>query len=316
MKCLVLGGGGFMGSHLSKALLEQGHAVRIFERPNLKPVQVLPDGKDVEWVEGDFLNEEDMIRAVAGCPIIFHLISTTLPKSSNDNPVYDVESNLVGTLHMLEAARKAGVRKVLFASSGGTVYGIPREVPITESHPTDPVCAYGVSKLAIEKYLHLYHTLHGLDYCALRIGNPYGEGQRPAASQGAVAVFLNQALNNEVIEIWGDGTVTRDFIYVGDVTSAFLKAMTYSGEHRVFNVGAGEGRSLNQLLGAIESLVGRPVARRYLPARGFDVPTNVLDIARARAFLDWQPETPFHDGLMRTFKWLENRKRHPETRGE
>lgn len=306
MKCLVLGGGGFMGSHLSKALLEQGHAVRIFERPNLRPVQVLPDGKDLEWVEGDFLNEEDMIRAVAGCEIIFHLISTTLPKSSNDNPTYDVETNLVSTLRLLEAARNAGARKVLFSSSGGTVYGIPKEVPIKESHPTDPVCAYGISKLAIEKYLHLYHALHGLDYCVLRIGNPYGEGQRPAASQGAVAVFLNKALNDEVIEIWGDGTVTRDYLYVGDVTLAFLKAMTYSGEHRLFNIGAGEGRSLNQLLSAIESLVGRPVARRYLPARTFDVPTNVLDISRARAFLGWRPETPFAEGLSRTCAWLKD----------
>lgn len=308
MKCLVLGGGGFMGSHLSKALLEQGHAVRIFERLNLKPVEVFPDCKDLEWLEGDFLNVEDVGRAVAECEIIFHLISTTLPRSSNDNPVYDVESNLVSTLHMLEAARKAGVRKVLFASSGGTVYGIPKQVPIKESHPTDPVCSYGISKLAIEKYLHLYHALHGLDYCVLRIGNPYGEGQRPTAAQGAVAVFLDKALNDEAIEIWGNGTVTRDYIYVGDVVQAFLKAMTYCGEHRIFNIGSGEGRSLNDLIGAIESLVGRPVTQRCLPGRSFDVPTNILDISRAKAFLGWQSKTPFYAGLSQTFKWLENHR--------
>lgn len=308
MKCLVLGGGGFIGSHLSKALLEQGHAVRIFERLNLKPVEVFPDCKDLEWLEGDFLNVEDVGRAVAECEIIFHLISTTLPRSSNDNPVYDVESNLVSTLHMLEAARKAGVRKVLFASSGGTVYGIPKQVPIKESHPTDPVCSYGISKLAIEKYLHLYHALHGLDYCVLRIGNPYGEGQRPTAAQGAVAVFLDKALNDEAIEIWGNGTVTRDYIYVGDVVQAFLKAMTYCGEHQIFNIGSGEGRSLNDLIGAIESLVGRPVAQRCLPGRSFDVPTNILDISRAKAFLGWQSKTPFYAGLSQTFKWLENHR--------
>src|SRR4029434_4711286 len=187
------------------------------------------------------LNEEDVTQAVAGCEVVFHMISTTIPKSSNDNPAYDVESNLVGTLRMLEAARKAGVRKVVFASSGGTVYGIPKVVPINESHPTDPICSYGISKLAVEKYLHLYHALHGLDYCILRIGNPYGEGQRPTAAQGAVGVFLYKALHGGVIEIWGDGTVTRDYIYIGDVIQAFLKAMTYSGEHRLFNIGAGEG---------------------------------------------------------------------------
>lgn len=313
MKCLVLGGGGFIGSHLSKALLEQGHAIRIFERPNLKPAGILPGGKDLEWLEGDFLNERDIGQAVAGCEVIFHLISTTISNSSNKNPVYDVESNLVSTLHLLEAARNAGVRQVIFASSGGTVYGVPQEVPIKETHPTDPICSYGISKLAIEKYLHLYHAMHGLDYRILRIGNPYGEGQRTMASQGAVAVFLYKALNDEVIEIWGDGSVTRDYIYVGDVVQAFLKAMRSSGEHRFFNIGSGEGRSLNELIGAIESLVGRPVTRRFLPARAFDVPTNVLDISRAKAFLDWQPKTSFYDGLSQTLKWLDQQKKGGES---
>jgi len=313
MKSLVLGGGGFMGSHLSRALLEQGHAVTIFDRPNVKPAGAFPHHENLEWLEGDFLNEAELGRAVAGCEIIFHLISTTLPKSSNDDPIYDVESNVVGTLHVLEAARKAGVRKVIFSSSGGTVYGVPKEVPIKESHPTDPVCAYGISKLASEKYLGLYRALHGVDYCVLRIGNPYGEGQRPAASQGAIAVFLNKALNDEVIEIWGDGTVTRDYIYIGDVMQAFLKTVTYSGEHRLFNIGGGTGRSLNELVGAMESLLRRPVARRYLPARTFDVPTSVLDVSRAKSCLGWQPETAFHVGLSRTLTWLENQRRRQET---
>ncbi len=308
MKCLVLGGGGFIGSHLSKALLEQNHAVRIFERPNLKPARTLPGGGNLEWLEGDFLNRKDIAQAVAGCEVIFHLISTTISNSSNDNPVYDVESNLVSTLHLLEAARLAGVRQVIFASSGGTVYGIPREVPIKETHPTDPVCSYGISKLAIEKYLHLYHAMHGLDYRILRIGNPYGEGQRTRASQGAVAVFLYKALNDEAIEIWGDGSVTRDYIYIGDVVQAFLKVMHSCCEHRCFNIGAGAGRSLNELIGAIESLLGRTLTRRFSPARAFDVPTNVLDIARAKAFLDWQPQTSFYEGLSQTFKWLAQRQ--------
>lgn len=308
MKCLVLGGGGFIGSHLSKALLERDHAVRIFERPNLRPAGNVPGGKNLEWLEGDFLNARDIGQAVAGCEIVVHLISTTISNSSNDNPIYDVESNLVSTLHLLEAARKAGVRQVIFASSGGTVYGIPKEVPIKETHSTDPVCSYGISKLAIEKYLHLYHAMHGLDYRILRIGNPYGEGQRTMASQGAVAVFLYKALNGEVIEIWGDGSVIRDYIYIGDVVKAFLKVMLSSSEHRLFNIGAGEGRSLNEVIGAIEYLLRHPVARRFLPARAFDVPTNVLDISRAKVFLDWQPETSFHDGLSQTLKWLARHK--------
>ena len=309
MKCLVLGGGGFMGSHLSGALLAAGHAVRVLERPNLRPVAVLPPRQELEWMEGDFLNTDDVNRAVAGCEVIFHLISTTLPKSSNDNPAYDVESNLVGTLQMLEAARRAGARKVVFASSGGTVYGIPRELPIRETHPTDPVCSYGICKIAIEKYLHLYFALHGLDYCGLRIGNPYGEGQRPTAAQGAIAVFMHKALNNEPIEIWGDGTVTRDYVYVGDVVQAFMRSLSWAGEARVFNIGSGEGHSLIELIGAIESMLGRPVARRHLPARTFDVPRNVLDISMARDVLGWRPVTPLAEGLRRTHRWLQDHHR-------
>jgi UDP-glucose 4-epimerase len=313
MKCLVLGGGGFMGSHLSRALTERGHLVRIFERPNLKPVETVPAGANIEWLEGDFFNQDDVIEAVAGCEIIFHLISTTAPKSSNDNPAYDIESNLVSTLHLLDAAREAGVRKIVFASSGGTVYGVPNEVPIPESHQTDPICSYGIGKLAIEKYLHMYHVLHGMEYCILRIGNPYGEGQRTVAAQGAVAVFLHKALKSEVIEIWGNGTVTRDYVYIGDVVRAFLKAMEGTGEHSVFNIGAGEGHSLNELVNTIETLVRRPVALRFLPARALDVPTSILDISRAKAFLGWQPSVSFHEGLSRTLRWMEQHRNESQS---
>jgi len=186
MKCLVLGGGGFLGSHLCDALLAKGYAVRIFDRPNLKRYRIFSADEDVEWLEGDFVNQEDVAQAVPGCDIIYHLVSTTLPKSSNDNPVYDIETNVVSSLHLLEVARKADIRKIIFVSSGGTVYGIPNETPIKETHPTNPVCSYGISKLSIEKYLKLYHSLYGVDYCILRLANPYGERQRTVDAQGAV----------------------------------------------------------------------------------------------------------------------------------
>jgi UDP-glucose 4-epimerase len=304
MKCLLLGGGGFLGLNLARALLREGHEVRIFDLPasilRLRRLG-LPD---LEWAEGDFANEREVTAALEGVNAVFHLVSTTLPKSSNDNPGYDVESNVVSTIHMLEAALKAGVHRVLFASSGGTVYGVPSEVPIKETHPTDPTCSYGIGKLAIEKYLQLFHSLHGLEYRVLRIANPYGEEQRPVASQGAVAVFLCRAANGEPIEIWGDGSVVRDFLHVDDVSQAFIRALGHGGELRLFNIGSGRGYSINELLEAIEAVVERPVIRRYLPARGFDVPTNVLDIARSREVLGFQPTTSLHDGLTRTLNWL------------
>jgi UDP-glucose 4-epimerase len=304
MRFLILGGGGFIGSHLCDALLAQGHVVRLFDRvasalPEPRPT----DGGHVEWIRGEFTSTQDIQAAISDVQVVFHLVSTTLPKSSNDDPVFDIETNLIGTVRLLEAARQAGVKKLVFVSSGGTVYGTPRFLPISEDHPTEPISSYGISKLAIEKYLRLYEVLHGLDYSVLRIANPFGERQRAQASQGAVAVFMHRAINNLPIEIWGDGSVVRDYIYIGDVVDALIKAAFHAGEHRLFNIGSGNGKSLNDLLSAIEALVGRPVARTYLAARSFDVPASVLDIGRARAHLQWSPQTSFDAGLARTYRW-------------
>ena len=304
MKCLILGGAGFIGSHLAQGLLAEGHQVRIFDRPNLLLPPDLRADPRIEWFEGDFLNQDELALAVAGTEIVFHLVSATLPKSSNDNPVYDVESNIIGTLRLLDIARLNGVRRVIFASSGGTVYGLPQSLPITESHPTQPLVSYGIAKLAIEKYLHMYQVLHGVEYCVLRLANPFGERQRVSAAQGAVAVFLHRALHGETIHIWGDGSVTRDYIYIKDAISAFIKAMSWQGSQRVFNIGSGQGLSLNDILAAMEKLLGRPVTRSYEPARNFDVPVNVLDITCARQHLAWAPEVSFHDALVNTLAWM------------
>ncbi|MCC7431038.1 NAD-dependent epimerase/dehydratase family protein [bacterium] len=305
MKCLILGGAGFLGSHLTDGLLREGYSVRVFDRPNIAKHRHFEKDEKIEWFEGDFSNQEDLTEAIEDCKIIFHLISTTLPKSSNDNPIYDVETNLIGTLRLLELAKTNKIKKIIYASSGGTVYGIPKEIPIKEAHTTEPICSYGITKLNIEKYLSLYHFLYGLDFCVLRIANPFGEWQRPTTSQGAVTIFLNKALKNEIIEIWGDGTVIRDFIYVGDVTKAFLKAISYNGTEKIFNIGAGYGKSLNEIIFEIENLLGRSVSYKYLKKRSFDVPSNVLNIEKARDELVWQPETPFVNGLARSLDWLE-----------
>ncbi len=306
MRCLILGGGGFIGSFIADRMLSLGHPVRIFERPRVLPYRVFGREERVEWFAGDFQSAADIQAAADGCNVVFHMVSTTLPKGSNDDPIYDVESNVVGTLRLLTAAVLGRVRKVVFISSGGTVYGIPERIPVAEGHPTEPLVSYGIAKLAIEKYLNLYWYLHGLEYSVLRVANPYGERQRVDTAQGAVAVFLSKALAGDPIEIWGDGSVTRDYIYIEDVVDAFIMAMNHEGEPRVFNVGSGEGRSLNQLLTTIEDLLGRPVERRYLPPRKFDVPVNVLDISRARDVLGWQPRVSFRDGLGRTLDWMRN----------
>jgi UDP-glucose 4-epimerase len=308
MKCLILGGGGFLGSHLCEGLLAEGNEVRVFDRPAPLGSPSPSRPRSVEWLEGDFVNPADITRALAGCEVVYHLVSTTLPQTSNENPVYDVESNVVSTVRMMELARRNPVRKIIFISSAGTVYGIPQEVPIPETHPTNPVCSYGIGKLAIEKYLHLFCTLYGLQYCVLRLANPFGERQKVTGAQGAVAVFLHKALRDEPIEIWGDGSVVRDYLYVGDAIRALLKAKSCATEPPIFNIGSGADKSLNQLIQAIEALIHRPVKRKHLPARAFDVPVNVLDISRAAKELQWHPEVSFEDGLARTLGALSGGK--------
>jgi UDP-glucose 4-epimerase len=241
-------------------------------------------------------------------------VSTTLPKSSNADPVFDIESNVLGTVRLLTHAIKTGLKKIIFASSGGTVYGVPKHVPIVESHANDPVCSYGITKLAIEKYLGLFYQLYGLDYTVLRLANPYGERQRTHASQGAVAVFLGNVLRGELVEIWGDGSVVRDYIHIADVVDALLLSSEKTSDEHVFNIGAGRGHSLNELLDAIERVTGRTASRRYLPGRPFDVPVSVLCIDRARIALGWSPKVDFEQGLDRFAGWLIHQPEYPTHR--
>jgi UDP-glucose 4-epimerase len=306
MKCLVLGGGGFIGSHVVDALLERGHRVRVFERPRVPQYRPC-DGETLEWLEGDFQNSAVVSEAVRDADAIVHLVSTTLPKTSNDDPEFDVQSNVIGTLRLLRLAVESGVRKVVFISSGGTVYGVPVAIPIPETHPTEPRVSYAIGKLAVEKYLAVFQQQHGLDYAVLRVANPYGPRQRVDIAQGAVAVFLDAALSQRSVDIWGDGSVVRDYVHITDVARAFVLALEYGGTERIFNIGSGQGHSLTDLLNVIERAVGHPVARRFLPARGIDVPSNVLDIARARRELGWAPQIGLDEGVARTVEWLRER---------
>lgn len=302
--CLVLGGAGFIGSHLAEALAQQGHRVKVFDRPHLDRLPLFASAKGFEVFTGDFLNPYALAPALPGTEVVFHLVSTTLPKNSNDNPVYDIESNVLGSLRLLELCRQHGVRKLIFVSSGGTVYGVPRTTPLAEDHPTEPLCSYGIHKLMVEKYLALAHRLHGLDYRILRPANLYGPGQRLDIAQGAVAVFLDRALRDEPIDIWGDGSAVRDYVYIDDAVDAILKAASFEGAQRIFNIGSGKGASLNQLVVQIEKLLGRRVKVKHSPPRALDVPANVLDSSLAERLLGWRASTALDEGLRRTCEWL------------
>lgn len=299
-RCLILGGGGFIGTAVTEQLLCDGWNIRIFERPNVLPLRNFFSKEQVEWITGDYLSEIDVLDALMDMDAVVHLISTTLPKSSNEDPVQDVQSNIVPTLKLLDAMVKMRIQRIVFASSGGTVYGAPQSIPIKEEHPTDPYVSYGISKLMIEKYLFLYSRLYGIKPVVLRISNPYGNGQRMDTAQGVIAAFLHRAVAGMPVEIWGDGSVVRDYLHVTDVAVAFARALRYTGSRQIFNIGSGLGISLNDLLESIEAVTERKIERRYLPSRSFDVSVNILDNTLARQELCWSPRVSLIDGLKLT----------------
>ena len=302
MSCLVVGGNGFIGRHLVKQLTKIGHHVIIFDR-------VAQSGKAdhrVEYHLGTFDDQSAIRKAVRGCEVVFHLAWTTYPKVSNDNPFYDAQSNILGTIQLLNVCIEFGVQKIVFLSSGGTVYGIPYKLPIPEDHPTNPICSYGISKLTIEKYLDLYYRLHGLDYVILRPSNAYGEGQSPKRGQGAIAAFLWCVANNQPIEVWGDGSVIRDYVHVDDIIRALLMVSNEKLQDRVLNLGSGIGTSLKDIIQHIQELTKRKVEVHYTASRSFDVPAVVLNIQRIQKQIGWSPQVKLADGLLRTWEWLKN----------
>lgn len=295
---LVIGGSGFIGSYLVEALLASGRQVRVLD---FGPGRVRHDNL-THWA-GSFLQQEILQEAMTGVGTIYHLANSAMPREANRDPRRDCAENVVGSLGILDLAVSRGVRRLVFASSGGTVYGPTAEVPIPEDHPTRPITAYGIGKLSIEKYLRLYDgrgEAESLSTVSLRIANPYGPYQNIAKAQGALTTFCAHAVSGKTIQIWGDGSIERDFIHVSDVARALMLAGDHTTEEAratEINIGAGEGTSLNTLLDLIEKILDRRVVREYLPGRDFDVARNFLNIERARSKLGWAPQVSLQDGV-------------------
>lgn len=299
-KHVVIGGCGFLGRHVVKALAERGDEVSVVDMVDF-PAGSLAVKTSILDLSRASAREFDTL--VGAAEVIHHYAWTTIPATANADPLADLQANLALTIGLLDALKRRGGGRIVFASSGGTVYGRPRTIPVPESHPLEPIAAYGVSKVAAEKYLLLYRHLYGVDARIARIANPYGAGQNPAQRQGAVTAFVHHALAGEGIEIWGSGEVVRDFIYVADVVAGLIALSDVAGfadgAPPVFNIGSGRGASLIEIIDLIDRELGRPLRIEHKPARPFDVPVNVLDIARARAELDWAPTVPLQLGIGR-----------------
>jgi UDP-glucose 4-epimerase len=301
MHDLVLGGNGFIGAHLVDRLVAEGNQVRVFDR-DWSPYA--PRHETVDYRLFDFDNRPELEKALRDVDVVYHLLGTTIPQTSNQDPIFDIESNVVSTVSLLEQCVARGVHKLVYISSGGTVYGRPLQLPVNENHPTDPECSYGITKLAVEKYLALFHRLRGLDYVVVRPSNAYGERQAPNRRQGAIPIFLAKVAHGEAIEVWGDGGIIRDYIYISDLVDGIVQAARSSAASRVFNLGSGEGRSLKDIIALIGAITGRPVPVVYKTARNFDLREIYLDISRARQELGWVPTTRLEVGMTKTWEFV------------
>ena len=307
MKVLIIGGCGFIGSHVLDKALAEGLQVRVFDR---RPEPFRPALAGVDYVLGDLTDTSQLYEALSGVDAVIHLASTSVPSTSNLDPVSDITGNLIGAVRLLDIMRAAGLRKMVFLSSGGTVYGIPQFNPVAESHPLRPICSYGIVKVAIENYIYMEHALHGLQHVILRASNPYGPRQGHTGIQGIIGTHLWRIARGEPVEVWGDGSVVRDFIHVRDLAELCVKAVM-SDVSGCYNAGSGQGTSVSEVVGCIDRTVqatgNAPVRPVYKPGRGFDVPRVVLDISRAKADLHWKPRTGLDEGIAESWDWVRSR---------
>jgi len=299
-----LGGLGFLGSHVCRALVVRGYAVRIFDKLYALRHLVEDFEDKVEIIEGDIARPDDVLSTIAEAGTVINLVHTTVPGSSMKDPAYDVSSNVVATARWLARLHETKVRRLFYVSSGGTVYGNPQSQPITEDHPTEPVSSYGITKLSIEKYVAMYARSSGIEYRILRPANVYGEGQRLNIGQGVIGVMADRALRGEALQVWGNGTAMRDYLHVEDFVAAILTLLEYGGSHQVFNISSGEGRSVLDIINALKEQSGLSVTVEHSLDRGFDVAANVLSSARLQAETGWTPKVGFEAGIVRTVNWL------------
>ena len=295
---MVTGGAGFVGSHVVEALLARGDEVHVLDNLATGRRENVAEGATLH--EGDIRSDGDGVFDQVRPELCFHLAAQADVRVSVDRPDYDADVNVLGTIRILEAARRHGTR-VVFASTGGAIYG-ECDGPASEDHPLLPLAPYGTSKLAGEEYLQTYNRLHGSAHVVLRYGNVYGPRQDPYGEAGVVAIFMSRLRDDERPRIFGDGRQTRDYVYAGDVAGATLAALDSDGG--VFNIGTGRETSVVRLLQAIQHVTGTDVEPEFADPRPGELQRSVLDVTRAERELGWRPQYDLERGLAETWAWI------------
>lgn len=305
MRILITGGAGFIGSHVTDRLVSEGHSVSIID--NLSTGKAENLNKGAEFYKIDIVNPRiERIFKKERPELICHLAAQMDVRRSVADPVYDANSNIIGMLNLLENAVRYGARRIIFASSGGAVYGEGGTLPTPEDYPPQPLSPYGISKLTGEYYLFFYKQTYGLNYIVLRFANVYGPRQDPFGEAGVVAIFTQKMLKNEQPVINGNGMQTRDYVYVEDVVDA-VTASVYSETNDVFNVGTGVETSVNELSKLLTEVTGRNIKEVHGPAKKGEQARSCLNYDKIKKTLEWEPRTTIKEGLSRTVDFFRKR---------
>ena len=310
MKILVTGGAGFIGSHVADALVEVGHEVHVLDDFSSGKQENVPAQVTLHRMDVRSNRVEDLFKEERFSVLVHHAAQMDVRKSVAD-PQFDASVNVTGFLNLMEAGRTSGLKKVLFASTGGAVYGEPDFAPQTENHPLRPLSPYGITKLCTERYLYYYKQQYGIDYVALRYANIYGPRQNPHGEAGVVAIFVQRLLGGQQPVIYGDGEQTRDYVFVGDVVKANLAALDYEGSN-VFNVGTSTETSVNELFRLLRDQIDPDAPERHGEAKPGEQKRSILDYQRAQQELGWSPQTSVADGLEQTVAWFQARAAQSE----
>jgi UDP-glucose 4-epimerase len=320
VRILVTGAAGFIGSNLVDRLLDDHHEVVGVDNLSRGTRANLPDPelqaeRGFSFIEGDITDPRFASTvAEADVEVICHLAAQIDVRISVQDPVEDARLNVLGTINVLESARKAGVRKVVFTSSGGSIYGEPKKMPADEETPVNPLSPYAASKVCGEVYLGMYRALYGLETTALALSNVYGPRQDPHGEAGVVAIFGNALLQGRPAVIYGDGSSIRDYVFVEDVADAFARATGDKGNGQRFNIGTGVGTSVRQLHAAVADAALAPDDPVFAPPRLGELQAITLDVSAAGADLGWEPRTALPEGLLKTLHWIQTQPDRPTAR--
>jgi UDP-glucose 4-epimerase len=299
-----MGGCGFLGQSLAEHLSSKGFDIRIFDLPEVLSRYKQTDQRFTR-IAGDFSVLENDDNLFSDIDTVFHLIHTTIPVTSMKDAFHDAASNIIPSIRLFRIVAERRISKLIFLSSGGTVYGVSRKAPISEDDPTNPICPYGVSKLAIERYLQHFSSQHGFKGISVRLSNPFGKHQLPGKPIGAIANFLSRTAQNQEIEIWGDGSIVRDYLYISDVMNALERIVeSETIPSGVYNLGFGTGHSLNQILDLVRKTSRKNLTVTYKEQRDFDVPEIVLDCTRIKNDIPWRPEIELAEGIEKLWRYL------------